>query len=98
VASIGTDLVAKRLRAKFERAVEESASRERVVNLFSQHVSPSVVDRLLESPPDFTGITGKVCVMFLDIRDFTANARDKQPEQVVEFLNSAFAFMIESID
>jgi adenylate cyclase len=91
-------IVALRLRAKFGRAVEEAASRERVVNLFGQHVSPSVVDRLLESPPDFTGVTGKVCVMFLDIRDFTANARDKQPEQVVEFLNSAFAFMIESID
>jgi adenylate cyclase len=36
--------------------------------------------------------------MFLDIRDFTANARNKQPEQVVEFLNANFAFMIESID
>ncbi len=36
--------------------------------------------------------------MFLDIRNFTANARSRQPEQVVEFLNAAFAFMIESID
>jgi len=36
--------------------------------------------------------------MFLDIRYFTANARNKQPEQVVEFLNANFAFMIESID
>ena len=40
----------------------------------------------------------KVCVMFLDIRNFTANARSKRPEQVVEFLNATFGFMIESID
>src|ERR1700730_885072 len=40
----------------------------------------------------------KVCVMFLDIRDFTANARSRQPKQVVEFLNATFGFMIESID
>jgi class 3 adenylate cyclase len=32
--------------------------------------------------------------MFLDIRNFTANARTRQPAEVVEFLNAAFAFMI----
>src|SRR5258707_1393896 len=51
-------------------------------------VSPAVGDRLLASPADFTGETRKGCVMFLDIRDFTANARSRQPEQVVEFLNA----------
>src|SRR5262249_42652511 len=39
-------LVALRLRAKFRRAVEEAMSREHVTNLFGQHVSPAVVDRL----------------------------------------------------
>jgi len=34
-------LVALELRAKFRRAVEEAVSRERVTNLFGQHVSPS---------------------------------------------------------
>jgi len=37
-------------------------------------------------------------VMFLDIRNFTENARNRPPEAVVEFLNSTFAFMIEAID
>jgi adenylate cyclase len=36
--------------------------------------------------------------MFLDIRNFTANARSRPPEEVVQFLNLTFAFMIESID
>jgi adenylate cyclase len=90
--------VALRLKAKFRRAVEEAASRERVTNLFGQHVSPAVVDRLLESPAEFFGEIREVCVMFLDIRDFTGHARKRTPEEVVEFLNAAFAFMIESID
>jgi adenylate cyclase len=91
-------LVALRLRAKFRRAVEEAMSRERVTNLFGQHVSPSVVDRLVNSPPEFTGDIREICVMFLDIRNFTENARCRPPEAVVEFLNSTFAFMIEAID
>jgi adenylate cyclase len=98
VAGVVAGLVALRLRAKFRRAVEEAVSRERVTNLFGQHVSPSVVDRLMDSPPEFTGDVREICVMFLDIRNFTENARDRPPEAVVEFLNSNFAFMIEAID
>jgi adenylate cyclase len=91
-------LVALRLRAKFRRAVEEAVSRERVTNLFGQHVSPSVVDRLLDSPPEFAGDIREICVMFLDFRNFTEYARSRPPEAVVEFLNANFAFMIEAID
>ena len=98
VAGVVAGLVALRLRAKFRRAFEEAVSRERVINLFGQHVSPSVVDRLLDSPSEFTGDIREICVMFLDIRNFTENARDRPPEAVVEFLNSNFAFMIEAID
>jgi adenylate cyclase len=98
VAGVVAGLVALRLRAKFRYAVEEAASRERVTNLFGQHVSPAVVDRLLTSPTEFAGERREICVMFLDIRNFTANARTRRPEEVVAFLNVAFAFMIESID
>ena len=98
VAGVVAGFVALRLRAKFRYSVEQAAMRDRVTNLFGQHVSPAVVDRLLASPADFTGETRKVCVMFLDIRNFTSNARSKRPEQVVEFLNATFGFMIELID
>jgi len=97
-AGVIAGLVALRLRAKFRYALEQAAARDRVTNLFGQHVSPAVVDRLLSSPADFVGETREVCVMFLDIRNFTANARSRPPEQVVEFLNDAFAFMIEAVD
>jgi adenylate cyclase len=98
IAGIVAGLVAVRLRAKFRRALEEGASRERVTNLFGQHVSPAVVDRLLKASAEFTGDIRTICVMFLDIRNFTANSRDRPPEEVVKFLNGAFAFMIEAVD
>jgi adenylate cyclase len=98
LAGVVAGLVALRLRSKFRSAVAETASRERVTNLFGQHVSPAVVERLLESAAEFAGETREICVMFLDIRNFTANARIRSPEEVVEFLNSAFAFMIEAVD
>jgi adenylate cyclase len=98
VTGIVAGLVAVRLRQKFRTAVQASASRERVINLFGQHLSPAVVDRLLERPAELTGETREICVMFLDIRDFTAHARGRRPELVVNFLNEAFAFMIEAVD
>jgi len=98
VAGAVAGLVALRLRAKFRRALEEAVSRERVTNLFGQHVSPSVVDRLLDSPSEFTGDIREICVMFLDIRNFTESARNRPAAAVVQFLNANFAFMIEAID
>lgn len=98
IAGVVAGLVALRLRGKFRFAFAEATTRERVTNLFGQHVSPAVVERLLDSPAEFTGETREVCVMFLDIRNFTAQARERAPEEVVEFLNGVFAFMIEAVD
>src|SRR5262245_1866553 len=91
-------LIAVRLRSKFQSAMEAAAARERVTNLFGQHVSPAVVDRLLAAPAELPGERREVCIMFLDIRNFTANARSRSPEEVVAFLNDSFAFMIEAVD
>jgi adenylate cyclase len=98
LAGLVAGLVSTRLRRTFRRAVDEAAGRERVINLFGQHVSPAVVDRLLERPAELSGETRQICVMFLDIRNFTAQARERRPAEVVEFLNQVFAFMIEAVD
>jgi adenylate cyclase len=98
IAGLVAGLVAVRLRGKFRFAFAEGTSRERVTNLFGQHVSPAVVERLLESPAEFGGEAREICVMFLDIRNFTAQARERTPEEVVAFLNGVFAFMIEAVD
>lgn len=87
LSGVVAGLVAARLRSKFRHAAEQTALRERVTDLFCQHVSPAVVERLLASPGEFSSETREVCVMFLDIRNFTAQARQHPPEKVVAFLN-----------
>ncbi len=98
IAGVVAGLVAMRLRANLVRVLTESAARERVVNLFGQHVSPSVVERLLGTEIEAEAEARRVCVMFLDIRDFTAFTRQRSPGEVVGFLNRAFGFMVEAVD
>ncbi|MBM3533989.1 MAG: adenylate/guanylate cyclase domain-containing protein [Alphaproteobacteria bacterium] len=98
MAGVVAGLVAMRLRGNLLRVLEASAARERVVNLFGQHVSPSVVDRLLSSTVETEAEARQVCVMFLDIRNFTAFTRQQTPAEVVGYLNRAFGFMVEAVD
>ena len=91
-------LVAGRLRRQFEHSVVALAARDRVTNLFGQHVSPAVVDRLLAAPRDPPSEMREVCVLFLDIRGFTAMARVRSASETVALLNDFFAEMIDIVD
>jgi adenylate cyclase len=90
--------VGTRLRRQFETSIAAASARDRITNLFGQHVSPQVVDRLLQTPGEEPGDTGNVAVMFVDIRGFTAAARVRQPGDVVRRLDDAFAILVEIVD
>jgi adenylate cyclase len=98
VAGVVAGIVAGSLRRQFEKAVAAAAARDRVTNLFGQHVSPAVVDRLLATQTDPPSEMREVCVLFLDIRGFTAMTRKRPPDQTVALLNDFFAEMIEIVD
>jgi adenylate cyclase len=91
-------LVATSLRRQFENSVQAAAARDRVTNLFGQHVSPAVVDRLLATQTEPPSEMRRVCVLFLDIRGFTAMTRVRPAGETVELLNAFFADMIEIVD
>lgn len=71
--------------------------RNQIVGLFGQQVSPSIVDELLKQNLRIDSRRQYVCVMFLDIRDFTPFAEKHTPEEIVAYLNTLFSSMIESI-
>lgn len=99
VAGVVAGWVATRLRRKFEAATTTAAAHDRLTNLFGQHVSPQVVDRLLETGgAEDISETRRVAVMFVDIRGFTAAAQMRKPNEVVGRLNDAFAVLVEVID
>jgi adenylate cyclase len=90
--------VGTQLRRQFEASIAAATARDHVTNLFGQHVSPQVVERLLAAGSGAASDTKLVAVMFVDIRGFTAAARTRSPQQVVDRLDAAFAVLVEIID
>ena len=97
VAGIAGGFVAGRLRKSFSRAIESVAERARVLDVFGQHVSPEVVERLVAGQTDAKSELRHVCVMFLDIRNFTAFAEKRSAEEVVEYLNTIFDTVVDAV-
>jgi adenylate cyclase len=93
-AGLVTVQIKKRLLKSFE-IVEE---RNRISRTFGEYVSPIVMNKLLTLKPDLRSEKREVCVMFLDIRDFTSFAEKRNPEEVVNYLESLFEFMIEIVN
>lgn len=91
-------LVGGELRRQFTRLFQTQEERQRVVDVFGRHVSPSVVNKLLEQPTELSSEVRHVCVMFLDIRNFTTFSERRTPSEVVTFLNQLFGFMIEEVN
>jgi adenylate cyclase len=90
--------VGTQLRRQFEASIAAASARDRVTNLFGQHVSPQVVERLLAAGSTAGSDTRRVAVMFVDIRGFTAAASVRTPQEVVERLDTAFAVLVDIVD
>jgi adenylate cyclase len=91
-------LISIQIKKQFTHAVRSVTERNRIVSVFGQHVSPAVVEKLLAQETEQQNEVRHVCLMFLDIRDFTAFSEKRTPTEVVNYLNGLFDFMIESIN
>jgi adenylate cyclase len=90
--------VGTQLRRQFEASILAATARDRVTNLFGQHVSPQVVERLMAEGASTASDIRRVAVMFVDFRSFTAAARSRSPQDVVDRLDGAFAVLVEILD
>ena len=93
-----TGFVTLQIRKRILSSFEIVDERNRISRTFGEHVSPVVMNKLLTLKPDLRSEKRSVCVMFLDIRDFTAFSERRTPEEVVDYLESLFEFMIEIIN
>jgi adenylate cyclase len=75
-----------------------STARDRVTNLFGQHVSPQVVARLMAEGTGTGSDLRRVAVMFVDFRSFTSGASTRSPQEVVDRLDGAFAVLVDILD
>jgi adenylate cyclase len=87
IGGVTAGLVAARIRAGILRSLHAAEERRRIVQMFGQHVSPAVVNQLLAQPTGLQTELRDVCILVLDIRDFTAFAETTGPDSVVNYLN-----------
>jgi adenylate cyclase len=91
-------VVGMTLRRQFESSIKAATARDRITNLFGQHVSPQVVERLMLEGRGAESDIRRVAVMFVDFRSFTAGARERSPQEVVDRLDGAFAVLVDILD
>lgn len=90
--------VGVQLRRQFAASIKAATARDRITNLFGQHVSPQVVERLISEGAGTDSDVRRVAVMFVDFRSFTTGARSRPPREVVERLDGAFAVLVDILD
>ncbi len=98
VLGIITALVAAEIRKRIMQANKITEERNNIVRMFGRHVSPAVVNEILARGADVRSEKKNVCIMFLDIRNFTRFAEKRTPEEVVYYLEHLFDFMIEIVN
>ena len=98
LTGVVTGLVTMQIRKRILSSFSVVAERNRISRTFGEYVSPEVMGKLMDLKPDLRSENKNVCVMFLDIRNFTGFAEKRTPEEVVAYLESLFEFMIEIVN
>jgi len=80
-------------------AFEDLSNVNKIKSTFKKYVSENIVDELLKTDKsiELGGGKNKVCILFCDIRGFTAMSEKMNPEDVVSLLNNYFQEMIEVV-
>ena len=80
-------------------AFEDLSNVNKIKSTFKKYVSENIVDELLNTDQslELGGGKNKVCILFCDIRGFTAMSEKMNPEDVVSLLNNYFQAMIDVV-
>ena len=85
-------------RLAFE-SMQAFQERRQLKSTFSGYVSPPVLSLILdgEISADYSGETRRVCVLFSDIRGFTARSENQNPRRTISLLNRYFEQMVDCV-
>jgi adenylate cyclase len=98
LSGVAAGFVAAQLRRRIGRTFRALQERERVISAFGQQVSPQIVEELLKRGPEIASRRSFVCVMFMDVRDFTTLVEGRSPEEIVALQNEVFGAAVEVIN
>ncbi len=97
VGGIIMGYIASQIQKRLLHSFSIINEKEKIKDLFGQHVSPEVVEKLVSQTELSTEIN-YVTVMFFDIRNFTHFSESRDPKEVVEYLNLLFDLCIKIIN
>ncbi len=97
-AGLAAGFVAHQLRRRVGNAFRAQEERQRIVAAFGQQVSPEIVEELLRRGPALESRRAFVCILFMDIRNFTPMVEKMTPEEIVALQNSVFSVGIEVVN
>ncbi|MDH3252748.1 MAG: adenylate/guanylate cyclase domain-containing protein [Ignavibacteria bacterium] len=98
LAGAAAGFVTLQIKHRVKTSLQMLEEAHKMKDLFGQQVSLEIADELLKQGRDVQSKRMHVCVMFLDIRDFTPLVEKKPPEQIVAYLNALFSTIIEIIN
>ena len=98
VAGLLAGSVGVTIKSHFERALAAASARDRVTNLFGQHVSPRVVERLLAIDAAELSELRESASCSLTFASFTRAARNRTPAEVVARLDAVFEILVDIVD
>lgn len=79
------------------RVMTEEREKRKIKNMFGKYVSPTVVEKILEHPPELGGVDKELTVLFSDIRGFTTLSERMTPQALVNHLNEYLTAMTNTI-
>ena len=91
-------LIVRELQARILNSLVQAEEQQKILSIFGQHVSPQVVARLTSEEDAGESRSENVSILFFDIRGFTTFAEKRDPETVVNYLNTLFESLIEAVN
>ncbi|MEW5742535.1 MAG: adenylate/guanylate cyclase domain-containing protein [Myxococcota bacterium] len=86
------------LAARVHSVLRRTSETKRVRRLFARYTSDAVVDEILRTGDVvLTGERREVTVLFADLRNFTALAEDRPPEDVMRVLNELLGRLADAV-
>jgi len=98
LSGVVAGFVAIEIKKRIIKSFRVINERNQIERWFGQQVSKAIVDEMIKSKRGVVSIRRTVCVMFLDIRNFSKFTVDKEPEEIVKYQNDVFSFMIEIVN
>ena len=98
LCGISSGYVSYWVRSSISNSIKSLENQNQAINLFGQQVSREIAEVMLNQKGALESRVLKVCVIFIDIRNFASFAEKNPPEKVVAYQNAFFSLVIEVVN